>query len=83
MRASTQFYNVLQKLGVVRYSGKKNIYGLHPLIISSIVITVTIILADLIRKVLNLILKDTIAKEIILEFLATAELCACCFELIV
>lgn len=83
MKASTQLYNVLQTLGVVRYSGKKNIYGLHPLIISAAVITVTIILADLIRKLLNAILKETIAKEIILEFLATAELCACCFELIV
>lgn len=83
MKASTQLYHLLQTIEVVRYSGKKNIYGLHPLIISTAVITVTVILAELIRKLLNVILKETIAKEIILEFLATAELCACCFELIV
>ncbi|KAF5296630.1 hypothetical protein FQA39_LY12458 [Lamprigera yunnana] len=83
MKSSNQLYQLLNKLGVVRYSGKKNIYGLHPLIISSAVIIVTVILADCLRKLLNAILKDTIAKEIILEFLATAELCACCFELIV
>jgi len=83
MKATSQFYSALEKVGIVRYSGKKNIYGLHPLVISSLVIIFTLTLANILRKLFNLILKDNIAKEIVLEFIATAELCACCFELII
>lgn len=65
------------------YSGKKNIYGLHPLIISTIIIGITLLLANVLRKLIKRVLNEGIVREIILEFIATAELCACCFELII
>lgn len=83
MQHSNKFYTLLQKLGVVRYSGKKNIYGLHPLVISALIIVITSLLANLLRKFFKLVLKENIFKALVFEFIATAELCACCFELII
>lgn len=78
-----KLYKLLEKTGIVSYSGKKNIYGLHPLIISGLVIAVTLIIANVLRKLIKLVLNENIVRAILLELIATAELCACCFELII
>ncbi|KAJ8916150.1 hypothetical protein NQ315_004517 [Exocentrus adspersus] len=66
-------------------SKKKNIYGVHPLVISTAYITLTLLLASLSRKLVKSIFGDSesIFKQILLEFIATLELCASCFELII
>ncbi|XP_044272597.1 aquaporin-11 [Tribolium madens] len=72
-----------KRMGLVGYSKRRNIFGIHPLVISTTYIILALFLAALARKVLNLLLNDSLFKRMILEFIATLELCAACFELII
>lgn len=56
---------------------------MSPLVISTGFIILTEILASLIRKFVEETLKDNFFKQLVFEFIATAELCAACFELII
>lgn len=64
---------------------KKNIFGVHPLVISTAFIVLTLVLAAVSRKLVKSIFRssESIFKQILLEFIATLELCAACFELII
>lgn len=64
-------------------SKRRNIFGIHPLIISTVYIAFSLLLASLARKIINAVFNDGIFKQMLLEFIATIELCAACFELIV
>ncbi|CAG9863814.1 unnamed protein product [Phyllotreta striolata] len=75
----------LRNLGILGYSKKDNVFGINPLIISIIYIGITLGLAAVARKIVKLIFGDSerLAKHLILEFIATIELCAACYELII
>lgn len=70
---------------VFNFSKKNNIYGINPIIISTAYIGLTLALASLSRKIVKLIFGHNVSilKQILLEFIATLELCAACFELII
>lgn len=70
---------------IFRFSKENNIHGINPIIISTAYILLTLLLASLSRKIVKLIFGDSesILKQILLEFIATLELCATCFELII
>ncbi|KAJ3645834.1 hypothetical protein Zmor_023461 [Zophobas morio] len=72
-----------KRMGVVGYSKRRNIFGIHPIIISTTYIIIALFLAALTRKIINAIFSDSIFKRMVLEFVATLELCAACFELII
>lgn len=56
---------------------------MHPLVMSTIFITLTEIIASIARRVVDSSMKYGVLKQMLLEFIATAELCAACFELII
>lgn len=68
---------------MIHSSKRRNVFGIHPLFISTLYILIALLLAGVARKICNAILKDNIFKQMVLEFIATLELCAACFELIV
>jgi hypothetical protein len=72
-----------KRMGLVGYSKRRNIFGVHPLLVSTTYILLALFWATLTRKIVNALLGDNIFKRMILEFIATLELCAACFELIV
>lgn len=73
-----------KKIITIISSKKKNIFGLHPIFTSTAFICLTLILAHLARKfVKKLFNDDNIIKQLLFEFIATLELCASCFELII
>ncbi|KAJ8949772.1 hypothetical protein NQ318_019001 [Aromia moschata] len=81
---------VLKKLGILgysvsRFSKKKNVFGVHPLVVSTAYIILTLLLASWSRKLVKSIFGDgdSLLRQILLEFIATLELCAACFELII
>jgi len=75
---------MLKKLGVLGFSSKRNIFGMNPLIVSSLFIVLTAVLATGARKLTKAVIKtDNVPRQLLLEFIATAELCASCFELII
>ncbi|CAH2011025.1 unnamed protein product [Acanthoscelides obtectus] len=78
-------YKFFKNVGLLGFSKRNNIYGVHPLIISTAYIILTLLLAAISRKVVKLIFGDSesLVKQILLEFIATLELCAACFELII
>ncbi|XP_060521837.1 aquaporin-11 [Cylas formicarius] len=71
------------RLGVLGYSKRKNVQGLNPLIISSVLIGLTLLIASLSRKLTKSFIADGTVRLLVFEFIATLELCASCFELIV
>lgn len=56
---------------------------MHPLVISTFYIILTLSIAAYLRRVVKSMTKDNILRQMLLEFVATAELCASCFELII
>lgn len=68
---------------MIDFSKRRNVLGIHPLFISTVFIIIALVLAALARKICNAILKDNVFKQMVLEFIATLELCAACFELII
>ncbi|KAJ8982861.1 hypothetical protein NQ317_002268 [Molorchus minor] len=76
---------VLKRVGILGYSKKKNIYGVHPLVISTACIIFTLLLASISRKLVKAFFgnSESLVRQILLEFIATIELCAACFELII
>lgn len=74
----------LKKIGILGYRKKHNILGINPFFISTAYIVLTLLLAYVARKIVKTWVKDESAfKHLLLEFIATLELCACCFELII
>ncbi|CAH1107266.1 unnamed protein product [Psylliodes chrysocephalus] len=75
----------LKNLGILGYSKNENIFGINPFIISIIYIAITLALSAIFRKIVKLIFGDSqrITKYLLLEFIATVELCAACYELII
>ncbi|XP_018562473.1 aquaporin-11 [Anoplophora glabripennis] len=82
---SRKAFRLLKRLGILGYSKKKNIFGVHPLVVSTAYIVLTLLLAAVSRKLVKSIFgsSESIFKQILLEFIATLELCAACFELII
>ncbi|CAH0564827.1 unnamed protein product [Brassicogethes aeneus] len=78
-----KIWRVFKSMGVVGWSKKKNLLGANPMFISSAFILLTLALASLLRKTVHKTLSDNLIKVLLLEFLATLELCAACFELII
>ncbi|XP_018333630.1 aquaporin-11-like isoform X2 [Agrilus planipennis] len=62
---------------------KKNLGGVHPLVISTLFLCFTSVLASSGRRLVKTRVKHGLWRDVALEFIATAELCACCFELII
>lgn len=56
---------------------------MNPLLISTFFIILTAVLASMFRMTVKKCLGDGIVKQMLLEFIATAELCAICFELVI
>lgn len=56
---------------------------MNPLFVSTGCIIITEILAGLVRKFVEAAFKDNFFKQLVFEAIATAELCATCFELII
>lgn len=67
----------------VIFSRKLNLYGMHPLVMSTTYIILTSVLAMYLRRLVKSYTGDNILRQMLLEFVATAELCAACFELII
>lgn len=65
------------------FSKKLNLLGVHPLVISSLYIILTALIAAYLRRLVKAWTNDNILRQMLLEFVATAELCASCFELII
>lgn len=66
------------------FSKKHNVFGLHPLAVSVIYILLTLYIASQLRKLVTAFTRsDSPARQLLLEFVATFELCAACFELII
>lgn len=78
----TSFYKYNNSFGII-FSKKENIFGVHPLVISTFYIVLTLGVAAYLRRVVKSTTKDNIIRQMLLEFVATAELCATCFELII
>ncbi|CAH1154730.1 unnamed protein product [Phaedon cochleariae] len=78
-------FRILKKLGIFGYSKKNNIFGLNPLVVSTLFIVLILLVAALARKLVKSIFGESpgIIKDLLLEFIATIELCAACFELII
>lgn len=57
--------------------------ALPVLVISCLFIAVSSIVAELLRSLINAKIKTPLSKLLFLEFIASAELCAVCFELII
>ncbi|XP_017769512.1 PREDICTED: aquaporin-12 [Nicrophorus vespilloides] len=76
-------YRFFKKAGILGYGKKKNILGMNPLLISTLFIVLTALLANAARKLVKTALNDGLMRQLLLEFIATAELCATCFELII
>ncbi|XP_030757663.1 aquaporin-11 [Sitophilus oryzae] len=76
---------VVKKLGILGYNKRRNIYGVNPLIISTSYILLTLLLANLARKLVERFIDESkqVVRDLLYEFIATLELCACCFELII
>ncbi|XP_057670087.1 aquaporin-11 [Diorhabda carinulata] len=75
----------LKHLGILGFSKTENIFGINPIIISTIYIILTLFLASILRKIVKIVYKNNekFSKQLFLEFIATIELCACCYELII
>ncbi|XP_028136839.2 aquaporin-11 [Diabrotica virgifera virgifera] len=75
----------LKHLGILGFSKNENILGINPIIVSTTYILLTLFLASVLRKIVKLIYGDSekFSKQLLLEFIATLELCACCYELII
>ncbi|KAL1518137.1 hypothetical protein ABEB36_001807 [Hypothenemus hampei] len=75
---------ILRRLGLLGHNKTHNLFGLHPLSVSIILILITLYLARQLRKLIHAFTKDdSLARELLLEFVATFELCAACFELLI
>ena len=55
----------------------------NPLIVSSVFIAISCLVAEVGRSVINALVKVPLSRLLCLEFIAAAELCAVCFELII
>nr|QBL97995.1 aquaporin 5 [Dendroctonus armandi] len=74
----------LKNVGILGNSKKHNVFGLHPLAVSVIYILLTLYIASQLRKLVTAFTRsDSPARQLLLEFVATFELCAACFELII
>ncbi|XP_050300751.1 aquaporin-11 [Anthonomus grandis grandis] len=73
----------LKDIGVLGFNKRRNIFGMNPLLISVGLILFTLYLASKLRKVVWSYIEDSLAKQLLLEFIATLELCAACYELII
>ncbi|XP_066155285.1 aquaporin-11 isoform X1 [Euwallacea fornicatus] len=74
----------LKNAGITGHNKKSNAFGLHPLALSIIYILLTLYLAEQLRKLVNHFTKnETLVRQLLLEFIATLELCAACFELLI
>ncbi|KAK9883120.1 hypothetical protein WA026_001319 [Henosepilachna vigintioctopunctata] len=82
-RMATKVYRLFRNLGLVGYSSKKNIFGIHPLVISTAYITLSIGCCYILRRAVKSLLNDNVFRDIILEFITTIEMCICFFELII
>ncbi|XP_045478353.1 aquaporin-11 [Harmonia axyridis] len=82
-RMATKVYRLFRNLGVVGYSSKKNIFGIHPLVVSTAYIGLSIGLCYLLRRAVKSWMSDNVFRDILLEFLTTLEMCISFFELIV
>ncbi|CAG9771076.1 unnamed protein product [Ceutorhynchus assimilis] len=77
-------HRVLRNVGVLGHSKKRNILGLNPLVISLSYISATLFLASYLRKQVHSYIQcDSLTKQLLLEAVATFELCASCYELII
>lgn len=54
-----------------------------PLVVSTLFILLTSLLAHCARKLTNKLIKEPFVKALFEEAIAAAELCGCCFELII
>lgn len=54
-----------------------------PLVVSTLFILLTSLLAHCARKLTNKLIKEPFVKILFEEAIAAAELCGCCFELII
>lgn len=64
-------------------SSKKNIFGIHPLVVSTAYIGLSIGICYLIRRTVKNWISDNVFRDILLEFITTLEMCISFFELIV
>lgn len=80
-----KFIRLLKYVGIIGYSKETNILGFNPLLISTAFIILTEILAEIGRKVVKYLYGkcEHFTKHLLLELIATLELCAVCFELII
>ncbi|KAI7815347.1 Aquaporin 12L [Rhyzopertha dominica] len=78
-----QAYRFLKKWGAIGHNRKLNLFGVHPLVMSTSYIILTSLIAIYLRRVVKTWTSDNIVRQMLLEFVATAELCASCFELII
>ncbi|KAF7266554.1 hypothetical protein GWI33_020062 [Rhynchophorus ferrugineus] len=76
---------ILRKIGILGFNKKRNIYGINPFLISTSYILLTLALAHLARRLVEKYVDDSkeTIKNLLFEFIATLELCSCCFELII
>lgn len=73
-----------KKLRIIGFSKKKNVLGMNPLFMSIAFIILTEIIASLLRKLVKRFVGNrALTQQLFLEFVATAELCAVCYELII
>ncbi|XP_069684612.1 aquaporin-11 isoform X2 [Periplaneta americana] len=56
---------------------------LPSLVVSALFILLTLVLAHAARRLIDNIIKDPFIRQLLQEFIAAAELCGCCFELII
>ncbi|KAL3273601.1 hypothetical protein HHI36_015033 [Cryptolaemus montrouzieri] len=82
-RMATKVYRLFRNLGIVGYSSKKNIFGIHPLVISTTYIAISIGCCYLLRKAVKSLMNENVFRDIILEFITTIEMCISFFELII
>lgn len=63
---------------------RKHSPGLYSLAVSTAYIALTSMIAFWLRKIVNRLFPESnLTKILLLELIAAAELCACCFELII
>jgi aquaporin related protein len=56
---------------------------LPSLVVSALFILLTLVLAHGARRLLDRLVKDSFIRQLLREAVAAAELCACCFELVI
>ncbi|XP_022916869.1 aquaporin-11 [Onthophagus taurus] len=83
MKTLNQIYKTLKGYKIIGYSSKTNLFGLNPLVISVFYIVLTEAIISHLRRFIKNSFADGLVRQLVLEFIATAELCATCFELII